>query len=278
MTAREQSFRDTIELQKRISDLPKAPTSEELLSTTFAPIPWIVPGLITTGLTIIAGAPKLGKSWLILGMAWAISVGGCILGKIHVEKSKVLFLALEDTPRRIKDRLQKMGAIGSGNLYLPTKWPAGPECVRYLDAWMLKYPQTRIVFIDTLGKVSGVEDGNDYGQTYGSAMALKSIGDRYGIAIVAIYHSSKAKQTDFIHSVVGSVGLTGAADTVIIMTRPRGHDDGLLSITGRDVEEREYGIRFDQDIGTWSLLDTIPKTPSMRSGNCQKVIGQNDDL
>lgn len=265
MTKQEQTAREMAFIKERIEKLPHAWTSSDLLKTEFPPIPWVVPGFITTGLTIIAGAPKLGKSWLILGIAIALSLGGRVFGRISVPRCKVLFLALEDTPRRLKERLDRMQAIGTELLYIPTQWPKGKDCVDYLDAWMLKHPETKAVFIDTLQKVSGVEDGNSYQETYSSAAALKSLADRYGIAIVAVHHTRKMATEDFLHSVSGSVGLTGAADTVITMKRPRGQDDGVLSITGRDVEENEWGIRFAPEIGTWELLPEVPQTPSMCS-------------
>jgi RecA-family ATPase len=219
------------------------------------PIPWVVPGFITTGLTILAGAPKLGKSWLILGMAWALSVGGRVFGHIDVKPCEVLFLALEDTPRRLRDRLIQMQAKGSGRLYMPTHWPRGSEAISYFDAWMLKHPNTKAIFIDTLQKVSGIEDTNAYAETYDAVARLKGIADKYGVAMVVVAHTRKAVVVDdFINKVTGSVGFTGAADTLIVMTRPRGGDDGVLSITGRDVEEAEHDIRFSPDIGTWELI------------------------
>jgi RecA-family ATPase len=264
MTDREKTAREMAFIQTTMDKLPASPSAHELMATNFPPIPWIVPGFITTGLTIIAGAPKLGKSWLILGVAWALGIGGRVFGRIKVPECEVLFLALEDTNRRLKERLIKIGANGPSKLFMPTLWPKGGEGIIYLDAWMLKHPDTKAVFVDTLQRISGVEDSNSYQQTYDSAAALKKLADKYGIAIIVVHHTRKMATEDFLHSVSGSVGLTGAADTIITMTRPRGQDEGVLNITGRDVEENEYGIRFCPDIGTWELMDTVPETPSMR--------------
>jgi hypothetical protein len=139
---------------------------------------------------------------------------------------------------------------------------------------MLANPGTRIIFIDTLQKISGVEDSNSYRETYNAAAELKRIADRYSIAIVVIHHTSKVSTTDFVHSVNGSVGLTGAADTVITIDRPRGQNDGVLKITGRDVEENEIGIRFDPDVGTWVKIDEVPSTPSVRSRGKDAASGE----
>jgi len=263
---KEKTLREAAFIQDIIAKLPKGPDGDGILIKEFPPIEWVIPGFITTGLTIIAGAPKLGKSWLILGMAYALAVGGRVLGKIKVDECEALFLALEDTERRLKDRLIKMKVErGATKLALRTQWPKGSEGVNYLNAWMLAHPHTKAIFVDTLQKISGVEDSNSYRETYNAGGVLKEIADKYSIAIIVIHHTSKVPTSDFVHSVNGSVGLTGSADTIITINRPRGQSDGILKITGRDVEETEIGIHFDHDIGTWIMMDELPSTPSVRS-------------
>ena len=244
---------------KNISKLPKAITSEELLAKDFPPMVWIVPRFIASGFTILAGAPKMGKSWLALGMATALSCGGRILGEILVEECDVLYLALEDTERRLKERMSRMNVRGSPRLSLLTEWPRGNAGVKALHSWMLEHPNTKAIFIDTLGSISGVEDGNSYQETYRETADLKKIADQFDVAIVVVFHSSKQARADFVDDVIGSRGLTGAADTIITMKRPRGQHDGVLSITGRDVVEEELGIHFDVDVGSWTLMDSVPQ-------------------
>lgn len=258
MTDRDKVKQELIRNAQIVEKLKRGKNSEELLDAEFPPVPWVIPGFITTGLTLLAGPPKIGKSFLALGMASALSTGGRVFGEIKVEPVGVLMLALEDTERRLKERLQKMWVRGSRMLDIRTQWPVGAGCLSYLDAWLNEYQTTKAVFIDTLQKVSGVEDANSYRETYLSTAALKKVADKYSVAIIAIHHTSKAQVTDFVHAVNGSVGLTGAADTVITMRRVRMQDDGILSITGRDVEEKEYGIRFDAGLGTWTLLAEVP--------------------
>ena len=258
----DQTSREAARINAMMKSMPKAPTASEIIEKEYPPVNWLIPGFITTGLTILAGAPKMGKSWMILNMAYAIAVGGRVLGHIAVEPAEVLFLALEDTERRLKSRLAMIEARPSTMLYMPTEWPRGVDAVKYLDLWMIDHPDTRAVFIDTLQKVSGVEDQNNYAETYNSAATLKRFADRNGVAVVCVHHTRKLVADDFLHSVAGSVGLTGAADTIITMTRARGETDGVLSITGRDVEEATHGIRFDTMLGTWRLLDFVPKKES----------------
>ena len=244
---------------KNISKLPKAITSEELLAKDFPPIAWLIPRYIASGFTVLAGAPKMGKSWLALGMACALASGGYVLGNIKVEECDVLYLALEDTERRLKERMSRMGVRGSPRLSILTEWPRGDAGVKALHSWMLEHPNTKGIFIDTLGAISGVEDGNNYQETYRATADLKKVADQFDVAIVVVYHSAKQARADFVDDVIGSRGLTGAADTIITMKRPRGQHNGVLSITGRDVVEEEKGIHFDVDVGSWTLMDFVPQ-------------------
>ena len=74
----------------------------------FEPIKYVVPGVIVEGLTLFAGKPKIGKSWLLLHAAIAVARGGFTLGDIHCDEGDVLYCALEDNLRRLKSRMAKL--------------------------------------------------------------------------------------------------------------------------------------------------------------------------
>ena len=82
-------------------------TVAELLDHTFPEPKWIVPGIFTEGLTMLAGRPKVGKSWLALQIATAVACGGKVFEQ-DITPGKVLYLALEDSGRRLKDRIEKL--------------------------------------------------------------------------------------------------------------------------------------------------------------------------
>ncbi|MEJ7703487.1 MAG: AAA family ATPase [Geodermatophilaceae bacterium] len=83
-------------------------TAAELMACDFPEPRWAVPGIIAEGLTLLAGAPKVGKSWLALGLGIAVATGGKALGALDVTAGDVLYLALEDPPRRLQERLAKV--------------------------------------------------------------------------------------------------------------------------------------------------------------------------
>jgi integrase len=88
-----------------------------------------VPGLIAEGVNLLAGPSKVGKSWLSLGLALSVSAGNDALGSIPVQAGAVLYLALEDTPRRLQSRMGKLldGQAGPRGLTLATTCPPLPE-------------------------------------------------------------------------------------------------------------------------------------------------------
>jgi hypothetical protein len=82
--------------------------SETLVEKVFEPIVYVVPVYIAEGLTVFAGKPKTGKSWLMLHVAIAVASGGFTLGDIHCAAGDVLYCALEDNKRRLQRRLIKL--------------------------------------------------------------------------------------------------------------------------------------------------------------------------
>ena len=84
-------------------------TARELMAKTFPPIKFVVPGYVVEGLTIFAGAPKLGKSWAVLDWALAVASGGYAFGSILCQQGDVKYCALEDNHRRLQSRMKQMG-------------------------------------------------------------------------------------------------------------------------------------------------------------------------
>ena len=81
---------------------------DSLIAETFQPLNWAVNGLLPEGCVLFAGRPKLGKSWLVLQLALAVASGGKALGSIPAEQGDVLYLALEDTKRRLQSRVKTL--------------------------------------------------------------------------------------------------------------------------------------------------------------------------
>lgn len=235
-------------------------TAADLMSTTFPEPRWAVPGLVAEGLNLLVGSPKLGKSWLCLGLAVAIASGGMALGKVGVDPGEVLYAALEDTPRRLQDRLQKVlhDEPVPDRLSFITALPRMPDAIGYIEGWLEAHPEARLVIIDVLRKVRPPADTRSgmYADDYDVMSALKNLADRHSVAVLAVHHTRKATdEGDVFNEVSGSTGLTGAADAILIAKRARNTAEAVLHVTGRDVTEQEYGLTWDAEACSWSLLD-----------------------
>jgi hypothetical protein len=240
--------------------VPELWTAERLMSTDF-PVPrWAVPGIVCEGLSLLAGPPKVGKSWLSLDLALSVAAGGKAFGAIPVRPGPVLYLALEDTPRRLKSRVGKLlgdRAVPAG-LDIATDWPtlpAGGDVA--LASWLDTHPAARLVVIDVFAKVRGpVPAGmSAYDADYAAVGRAKRIADNYGIAVILVHHVRKAGSEDFLQEVSGTNGIAGAADATMVLKRARGTADGVLHVTGRDVEEAEHALTIDPDTRRWLRLD-----------------------
>lgn len=244
---------------------PEAPQVEtfsaaDLMSMEIPPMRWAVDGVLPEGVTILGGKPKLGKSWLALHLALAISSGGIALGRIDVERGDVLYLALEDTKRRLQSRIRRLlGATESPSprLTLATKWPRMDKGgLDVIVAWAQERRQARAVIIDTWAKFKPVRLGrsDSYEIDYADGSCIKEVSDSLRLPFQVLHHCRKLGSTDPLEEISGSVGLTGACDGALVMRRERGQLDASLLVSGRDVEETELALVFDKDHCLWQLV------------------------
>lgn len=231
-------------------------TTGELLRAQFPDPKWAVPGLLPVGLCILAGRPKLGKSWLSLQAAVAVGSGGKFLDR-DIEKGKALYLALEDSPRRLKERLAKQQATADTLTDYRFEWPLlqREQGIAGLTHEIDHNGYTLIV-IDTLARAVGGADQMDQGEMNVICGTLQRIAQDRQITIVLVHHHRKKGITagDVIDDVMGATSIAGVADAVMGLYKERGKKDAELKVTGRDVDEQELAVRFDSLTGCWQLV------------------------
>ena len=238
---------------------PTVFTAAELMAQDIPPVRWILPRILPEGLTILAGKPKMGKSWLALDLSVAVATGGKVLG-IQVEQGDVLYLALEDTKRRLQDRLKLITSGTSApldGLSFEIDWlPFDQGGLDYLDQWLGDHPAVRLVVIDTFARVRRKQRPNAsvYGEDYAATHEVKALADKHRVAILLVHHLRKGGAADPVEEVSGSTGLTGAADGVLVLRRERGQADAILCATGRDIDEKEIALSWDRASVRWRLL------------------------
>lgn len=243
---------------------PACISARELCKMQFPPIKYVVPGYIAEGLTLLAGKPKLGKSWLCLEMAIAVATGGHCLGGIDCEQGDVLYLALEDNRRRLQSRIRKLWQDeeaaridAPARLQLNTEWPrANDGGVSACRAWIADHPSARLIIVDVLQMFKSTARGKDqtlYEADYLAIKELQALAMETGIAIVVVHHTRKSgAEDDPFEKVSGTLGLSGAADTTIILDRDQ--NGCTLYGRGRDIEEIETAVTFDRFTCKWAAL------------------------
>lgn len=243
-----------------VDPLGKAQDGDWLSVQEFPPLRWAIPGIIPEGLSLLVGPPKAGKSFAALDLLLSIAAGGRALGKIPTGRPRrVFYLALEDSHRRMQDRcrhLLKQDTIPPLFSYMTAIEPTVGLPLT-IEAWMERHPDTSLVVVDTLGKVMPPSQPGEssYNRDYRIASRLKAVADASpGLSILVLHHDRKATSDDFVDNVSGTHGLAGAADTITVLARKRNSSEGVLKITGRDVIESEYALRFADD-GTGWILD-----------------------
>lgn len=235
-------------------------TGRDLMATEFPDPVYIVEGLITTGLTLVCGAPKVRKSWLALDIADAVAEGGEALSGLAADHGSVLVLALEDPPRRLKKRLGKMGVSASSErIRFCTAWPTGNDAVKEIEVWAANSPNPKLVIIDVFVCIRS-QTGREvsYQDDYRSLKALQVLANKLEIAILAIHHTRKQPDDDPLAEVSGTTGLAGAADTILVLRRDNtgsAERRATLFGRGRDLEDDvELALQFDNANCRWRVL------------------------
>lgn len=240
---------------------PKGYTAEQLANMDIQPVKYIVDDLLLEGVFILAASPKVGKSWLTLQMAHAIASGTEILGRRVPISGDVLLLALEDNARRMKNRFEKLGLSlmsedQRSRIEIHHEWPrVGDGGAEHIEAWLQAHPGALFVVVDVLEQLRPARStkANPYSEDYESLVALKRLATQYRVAIIVVHHTRKADSYDPLQLVSGTQGLTGAADGIIVLDRPRGDNSGTLHVMARDLEhDGAFAVAFND--GQWSMV------------------------
>lgn len=229
-------------------------TADELLAAEFPEPKWAVPGLLPVGLTILAGRPKLGKSWLSLQMATAVGLGSEVLER-EVEQGHVLYLALEDSPRRIQDRLNKQRTTNFAQVRFEFDWRNLKDGGTDDLASLVNENVYDLVIIDTLSRALGRADQMDQADMNVAMGVLQRLAMEQEIALLLVDHHRKTAQdsADPIDDVMGATSKAGVADAAMGLYRKRGEKTATLKVSGRDIEEQELSLHWSSMYYSWQL-------------------------
>ena len=257
----EQTLEEKLRLMQRMSDPAYLHTvsMSELYETVYQSRPPVIDGLLYSGTYLFAGAPKVGKSFLMAQIAYHISIGLPLWG-YTVHKGTVLYLALEDDHRRLQGRLYRMfGMDGTDNLrFAIYAKQLGVGLEEQLKKFVREHSNTKLIIIDTLQKVR--EAGGDkysYANDYEVVGKLKRLVDDCGICLLLVHHTRKQQADDKFDMISGTNGLLGAADGAFLLQKEKRTDgSAILDVAGRDQQEQRLYLTKDRERLVWELERT----------------------
>ena len=230
----------------------------------FPPTSFLVEGIIPAeGLTLLCSKPKFGKSWLDYDICIGCTINRFILGQIIPAQGDVLYLALEDSKRRLQRRMSKLLPAGTAwpkDLTLKTEWrhlhEGGLDDIRGWHADSKRNGRKPIlVVIDVLAKVRKPTGNKQlYEADYEALTGLTQLASELGLAVVVVHHTRKMASDDLMETISGSFGISGAADTILVLANKA--SGTVLDVRGRDVELRELAIEFSKEFCRWRILGT----------------------
>ena len=230
--------------------------AEDLQNRTYEPTYFLVEELIPEGLHILAGAPKIGKSWLALWLCLCVAQGQP-LWNFATTQGEVLYLSLEDSFQRIQTRLFDLTEDAPPTLHFAIMADTlKHELEQQIEQFLTEHPATTLVVIDTLQRVRGTgSDSNLYANDYQDIGILKQLADKRHIAILLIHHLRKLHDDDPMNMISGSTGLSGAADSTFVLQKSsRLANIASLHCTGRDIPDRTLKLELGEEDHIWKLL------------------------
>ena len=230
--------------------------ADTLLGIPYEPLSFLVENLLPQGLHLLAGAPKIGKSWLALWLCLCTAQGKP-LWNFATHSCEVLYLCLEGSFQRIQSRLFDLTEDAPPSLYfavMAEQLHSG--LVEQIELFLKEHPATGLVVIDTLQRIRAVgSEANPYASDYRDIGVLKALADQHHIAVLLIHHLRKLNDDDPMNMISGTTGLSGATDSNFVLRKSkRGENTATLYCTGRDIAYRELFLEFDSESHIWNLL------------------------
>ncbi len=240
------------------SGRPFAPISAvDMTAGADEPTPWLWKPYLAKGMFgILTGYAKVGKDTFTWPLAIAISRGSRFLG-METEQTRVLFLAIEESPRTVRRRLRAEGMLPDDTgLYIwpyPMKASSLPEIKRYMVANGIG-----LLVISTMARWWSVENENDAAEVQREAAPLLDLAQETNAAVLVVHHDGKS---DEARSSRGSSALPALVDLHLSLKRASkdpADPTRRLTVEGQREEdavpEPVLTVEWDRQSREWSVV------------------------
>lgn len=237
---------------------------ETLMDMKLPPTKFCVETLLPQGICMLGGAPKIGKSWLVLDLCIRIAKGEPIWS-LPTKKGTTLYLCLEDPLRRVQERLNMLTDDVPPNAYFAiAAGTLADGLCEQIRKFVSEHPDTVLVAIDTFQIVRTGCIDTSYANDYGEVRQMKQLADELNISILLVHHLRKQGDSDPLNKLSGTTGISGAVDAVFVLDKSKRNAQGATLIcTGRDIEYREMELKLSKETCTWEMVSDSIENPQL---------------
>ena len=237
---------------------------ETLMDMRIKPISFCIDSLLPQGVSLLCGAPKIGKSWLELD--WCVRIAkGEEVWNFKTAKGTTLYLCLEDNLSRIQQRLNEITDEVPNNVFFATSsCSLSDGLAEQIESFVAEHKDTVLVVIDTFLMIRSKNKDTTYANDYQEIEELKRLADKLKISLLLVHHLRKQGDNDPLNKISGTTGISGAVDTTFILDKSkRSQNNATMICTGRDIEYRELELNFSKDNHIWDLVSDSVESPEI---------------
>ncbi len=221
-------------------EFPTIMTAGELLLMKLPPMNWVIPNLLHSGLSLVAGAPNIGKSYLLLKLA-----------KDIIERNgSVFYFAGEDSGFLLQPRMQQLAIEPTDKLVVfcgrDGQLARPHEYLEKIDQ-ILMIQKFDAVFLDNMEIVLPERSRNtdDYSYYYEHLPQWAELGNISNCAIVMTHHTTKEHRDDPFKTILGSQAIMGQCASVFVLERGSQSNHFNLHATGKFILDEVHNLKRD---------------------------------
>jgi hypothetical protein len=244
----------------------------EFLDKPDGELDWLVDGWMAVGGTsTVVAKPKVGKSTFARNLSLSVARGSDFLGR-RTEQGPVIYLALEETERRVREQFRRIGATGEEPIYIYV----GPTPAQLFDDILphMKSIQPKLLVLDPLFRAVRVKDSSAYAEVTNALDPILRLAASTGCHVLVPHHAGKqARET--VDSALGSTAIAGTFDSIFVLRK----NDGVRTI---EVELREGDpipktvLSMDAETERISLAGSVEELTSTKiRGEILELVGDS---
>lgn len=251
-----------------IPTLPQVVALPSLLDQALAEPDWLIPGLLPTGVSLLAGPSLVDKPLLANQLGLSVATGTPFLGHLPARQGSVLYLALVESLLHVRGRVVNLlpDRQYPDTFHLAFQWsPFRAGGLADLEDTIAELDTPRLVIVDPLEFVLPLRNEAHQGGNYRvrqNAIAestltfflpLRELAARYNLAILLLHHLPDDWPTNRRDPLAGlsPTGLTPASACNLLLTPTRDPWSCTLHLAGPTVAERRLHLTYEHENGQW---------------------------